>query len=971
MLALGWGGPCGAAPDPAPEDATDVGSVPDAADPGCWCCAARAEAGAAAPWGTAGLPGRRRGSGLGALDGLSTWLAGDRVRAVGGVAWVGPWADEDPDRRRAAARAVLEGPFDVPAWFRAEAAIDHALAGLRTGALDAARARLDGVTPGSGVQDVWRRCVQLEVATRRRDVVASRALASELEAAATRLGWDAPAVLAAWVRTGTLDGPRRPSSEAYAATMAVAARARDAGLDVLWRAAVLRAAALSPTDRVAEVLADLDRMRVDATLVGDAAAVGATAMATLRVATRARLSSTVSRAADVLLGDGVVPWLRADAARVVEVAEALADVGRLERAAALLELAGVRWDDAPPAGLPATACTRLGRVAALLGDADAALGHHEQAVAAARRAGPPAAEAAALQGLATALSRLGRFDEVAEALDAMQGVATAAGSASLARAAVTMQAWNALRLRDYAGTLRFVAAADPAGTRADRLLDGMRAVAYLQTGRPDEALAACRRALDGLDVSYEGLADLAGARVREQLGLRELAAAGILAAAGTTDTQFLLACAELLRGVGVVEGLLARSRLEVVRRARLDETGLPAAREALERARHATYVASRRGDLTAMRRLHEAERAAEHAVTDVADRVERGLRATLAGTVRPAPRVDDVRQGLGVDEALVVYTVVDDRVHALVFTPSAVQSRFVGAEEDVARALEPLDQPAADRPPRPGELDRARALLVDGLRLPGSVRHVWVVPDGVVASVAVGELFEPRTCACVPCCAAWLDLERRGGGGGVDVLAVGAPDYHAPLGGGARLEQPRLPPLPATLDEVRSVGTVLLTGARATPEALRRALAERPRWSAVHLACHGVDDPEDPLRSRLALTGGDLMAYEVMFDRVPADLVVLSACQTARAETTATDGAIGWVRSLLYAGSRCVVGSLWKVDDDATAAFMKGLHREYRQTRDAGRALRKAQAAVRAVPAWRNRYYWAAWQLWGLPTRRG
>src|SRR5262249_58464812 len=61
--------------------------------------------------------------------------------------------------------------------------------------------------------------------------------------------------------------------------------------------------------------------------------------------------------------------------------------------------------------------------------------------------------------------------------------------------------------------------------------------------------------------------------------------------------------------------------------------------------------------------------------------------------------------------------------------------------------------------------------------------------------------------------------------------------------------------------------------------------------------------------------------------RLPADLVVLSACQTALGKEIRGEGLVGLTRGFMYAGAERVVASLWQVDDLATAGLMKRFYR--------------------------------------------
>jgi CHAT domain-containing protein len=113
-----------------------------------------------------------------------------------------------------------------------------------------------------------------------------------------------------------------------------------------------------------------------------------------------------------------------------------------------------------------------------------------------------------------------------------------------------------------------------------------------------------------------------------------------------------------------------------------------------------------------------------------------------------------------------------------------------------------------------------------------------------------------------------------------------------------------------------------------------------------------------------------LEAFRATF---PADLVVLSACETGRGKVAKGEGPVGLVRSFLVAGAPRVVCSLWRVDSDATYALMVKFYALWNPKSGspalgAAEALRQAQAFVRAQPKWKHPYYWAAWVLWGLPA---
>ena len=111
---------------------------------------------------------------------------------------------------------------------------------------------------------------------------------------------------------------------------------------------------------------------------------------------------------------------------------------------------------------------------------------------------------------------------------------------------------------------------------------------------------------------------------------------------------------------------------------------------------------------------------------------------------------------------------------------------------------------------------------------------------------------------------------------------------------------------------------------------------------------------------------GFLRLHEIYSLKLPAELVVLSACQTALGKEIKGEGLVGLTRGFMYAGAARVLASLWKVDDRATAELMKQFYQG--MIKDGLRpaaALRAAQVAMWKQQRWQEPYYWAAFVLQG------
>jgi CHAT domain-containing protein len=97
-----------------------------------------------------------------------------------------------------------------------------------------------------------------------------------------------------------------------------------------------------------------------------------------------------------------------------------------------------------------------------------------------------------------------------------------------------------------------------------------------------------------------------------------------------------------------------------------------------------------------------------------------------------------------------------------------------------------------------------------------------------------------------------------------------------------------------------------------------------------------------------------------------ADLVVLSGCETALGREIRGEGLVGLVRGFLYAGSRRVAASLWRIEDRATAELMARFYRAMlRGGEPPAAALRHAQLALLRQRRWRQPAFWAGFVVQG------
>jgi CHAT domain-containing protein/Tfp pilus assembly protein PilF len=215
-------------------------------------------------------------------------------------------------------------------------------------------------------------------------------------------------------------------------------------------------------------------------------------------------------------------------------------------------------------------------------------------------------------------------------------------------------------------------------------------------------------------------------------------------------------------------------------------------------------------------------------------------------------------------------------------------------------------------------------------------------------------------------------------------------------------------PLPQTQTEGEEIAQLLSVPLISKDQATTNLLQSIHGPKVLHVATHGYFQPnqettppdllrtigsdhqllssiktEDPmLRSGLVLAGADnptanpaddgyLTAAEATGLQLDGtELVVLSACSTGQGVSKTGEGVYGLQRALTVAGARSTLLSLWKVDDDATRAFMVRYYTLLKEGKGRGEALVQVQREFRTDPAykaknWDRPYYWAAWQLTG------
>jgi len=200
-----------------------------------------------------------------------------------------------------------------------------------------------------------------------------------------------------------------------------------------------------------------------------------------------------------------------------------------------------------------------------------------------------------------------------------------------------------------------------------------------------------------------------------------------------------------------------------------------------------------------------------------------------------------------------------------------------------------------------------------------------------------------------------------------------APEFQGEQGALAARDDRRssLGPLLYNAVEAKSIGklfrTKIVKGSEATRDAF---LAQAARYQVLHLATHAKANDEEGEFSFLAfaptpgdtLYEGKLYVRELYATSLPAELVVLSACETGIGQFKRGEGLVSLAYGFSQAGARSVVTSLWRVSDRETSELMAFFYQNLQKGQAKDEALRQAKMQyMQGQSGWRaHPFFWAA-----------
>lgn len=206
-----------------------------------------------------------------------------------------------------------------------------------------------------------------------------------------------------------------------------------------------------------------------------------------------------------------------------------------------------------------------------------------------------------------------------------------------------------------------------------------------------------------------------------------------------------------------------------------------------------------------------------------------------------------------------------------------------------------------------------------------------------------------------------FQLERKG-----EQKAAFAPSFDAQSGWA---------PLTCSADMLQrtfaSTGGSVHTGTEATIAAFQRLA---PQYRLLHLATHAQANPEYGDFSYIVFSDGQggydsLFAKDLYLYDLEAELVILSACETALGTLYNSEGVISLARAFHYAGARSVLTTLWRINEGANCSLLEEFYAALDDGEDKRQALRTAKLQYLANTDARGAHpvYWAGFQLLGNP----
>jgi CHAT domain-containing protein/Tfp pilus assembly protein PilF len=349
--------------------------------------------------------------------------------------------------------------------------------------------------------------------------------------------------------------------------------------------------------------------------------------------------------------------------------------------------------------------------------------------------------------------------------------------------------------------------------------------------------------------------------------------------------------------------------------------------------------------------------------------------------------------------ALVEYAVGEDKTFIFVITKDAAQKPSLKVypidikQKDLAERVEVFRSNLAKGDPG---FSKEAGGLYDLLVKPAAEQlagktNIVIVPDGPLWNLpfqalqpSMGKyLIEQAAVSYAPSLTALREMQKKNHVKKITnaaLLAFGNPAVNKETSDKLKsvFMDESLEPLPDAERLVNTLGKMygpghskVYTGAAAREET---AKTESPKFRIVQFATHGILNNVSPMYSHLVLAqdekdpneDGLLEAWEMKDLDLKADMVILSACDTARGKISNGEGVIGMTWAMFIAGTPTTVASQWKVESSSTTELMLEFHHQLLAGKvSKAEALRLAELKLLRTEKYKHPVYWAGFVLVG------
>ncbi len=371
---------------------------------------------------------------------------------------------------------------------------------------------------------------------------------------------------------------------------------------------------------------------------------------------------------------------------------------------------------------------------------------------------------------------------------------------------------------------------------------------------------------------------------------------------------------------------------------------------------------------------------------------------------RSLPGWDEVKATLGPGTALVSYTITDSAKYVLIGTSDRLELRSIDRRIDLEKMVRGFrNQIKFHEPVMTSGKSLSDAIwkpVEDVLSQIAGIENIIIIPDGPLSLLpfealeskgkylleryslrynisssmmllpATGEI--PKKPSLIALAPVFADEETNFVNKSCERFA-GAARKTDSTSRSFSTDGTYITPLPATEVEVQEIYRVLsatdpfskyFLKKDANEELIKKG--ELARYDYIHFATHGLVNAQYPELSGLLLAqnkqsveDGILYTGEIFGLKLKAQLVTLSACETALGKRVEGEGVRGLTSAFLLAGARTVVVSLWKVADESTARLMISFYNQLLSGKDKASSLREAKLSLLHDSKYAHPFYWA------------